>query len=319
MFNTLAMLKRIENRKGESDMSETYLGIDIGGTAIKSARLTADGEILEKETTPTPQEISPFLETIDTLIQAAKGAIAGVVVSCPGMVDTTNGVIYFGGALPFLHELALADYIQTQFQLPATVINDAKAAASAELWRGNLQGVSHGLALILGTAVGGGVISNGKLLEGAHFQAGEMSWMLPVQETLDLNQNLGIRGSAVQLVKRVAEAIGLEDTSDGRAVFEAINQKDAIAYPLFEAYCRELAYAIFNVQTVIDMERVVIGGGISVQAIVVEEIQRQYEQLIAQLGPMKMMVTPVDIHPCAFGSDANLIGALYQFHQDKGK
>ncbi|MGT2784886.1 ROK family protein [Streptococcus merionis] len=289
-----------------------YLSIDVGGTHIKYALFDKSGKLLQKNHCETPQNLEAFLVVVDQLIAAFAEQIRGVAVSCPGKIDTKAGIIYYGGALTYLHELNLSKHIWEKFGLPATVVNDGKAAALAEFWQGNLRGVNHGLALILGTGVGGGIISDGKLLLGQHFQAGELSLMAVPSETLQPLDMLGMNGSAVRMIGRVAEKLGLENRKDGRAVFEAINAKDERVYPIFQDFCRNIAYLIYNVQAVLDMKRVVIGGGISAQSVVLEEIQAQYQSILNGLGPFQFMVTPVDIQVCAFGSEANLIGAIYQ-------
>ncbi|MEY8462692.1 ROK family protein [Streptococcus merionis] len=87
-----------------------------------------------------------------------------------------------------------------------------------------------------------------------------------------------------KMANRCANRLSLKDKKDGLAVFAAINVKVERVDPIFEAYCREIAYLIYNVQAVIDMTRVVIGGGISAQEIVVQEIERQYQIILDALG-----------------------------------
>ncbi|MFK8243168.1 MULTISPECIES: ROK family protein [unclassified Facklamia] len=119
-------------------------------------------------------------------------------------------------------------------------------------------------------------------------------------------------------MKKIATDLEIEDTRNGVAVFEAINKKDSRICPIFENYCLHIAYLVYNVQAVIDMERVVIGGGIIAQPIVLEEIKRQYNKILNQLEFIKPMITPVDIQLCAMGNDANLLGALYQLLVSEG-
>ncbi|MFC5630344.1 MULTISPECIES: ROK family protein [Streptococcus] len=290
-----------------------YLSIDIGGTQIKYALIDRSGNIIEKSNRSTPDNLPHFLEAIDSLVTHYKSRIRGVAISCPGKVDSKEGIIYFGGSLPFLHGLNLPEYLLEHYDLPTTVINDGKAAALSELWRGNLQGIENGLALILGTGVGGGIISKGELLQGTHFQAGELSFTAVPVRPFDFQNIYGVKGSAVRMIETCAEILGLEDTKDGMTVFKAISQKDGRVYPIFRDYCQGIAYLIYNVQAVLDMARVVVGGGISVQEIVIEEIRNQYQIILQKLGDFSQMITPVEIMPCAFHNEANLLGALYQF------
>ncbi|MBK0347122.1 ROK family protein [Aerococcaceae bacterium zg-ZJ1578] len=296
-----------------------YLSIDIGGTQIKYAIINQQGQLSEKSKQMTPDNLTDFLTVIDSIVEKYHARVSGIAISCPGKVDSKDGVIYFGGSLPFLHELNLPNHIQSKFDLLATVINDAKAAALAELWQGNLKGIQNGLAMILGTGVGGGIICDGALLQGQHFQAGELSFMTIPSEIFSPQNLTGVYGSAVRMIEKIATVLEIEDTRNGVAVFEAINKKDSRIYPIFENYCLHIAYLVYNVQAVIDMERVVIGGGISAQPIVLEEIKRQYNKILNQLEFIKPMITPVDIQLCAMGNDANLLGALYQLLVSEGR
>ena len=149
-----------------------------------------------------------------------------------------------------------------------------------ELATGHLQGVTNGAALVLGSGLGGGFIINGKLFQGSHFQAGELTFLLPVQmEKVDPSLMRGMTLSAVGLITKVNEVLGDSDLKDGLAAFKAINAGDKTVYSLFENYCRNLAITILNLQTIFDMETFVIGGGISAQPILIEEVNRQFDKV----------------------------------------
>jgi len=307
-------------------VNKNYLSIDIGGTKIKSAVIDRSGNILTRGRMDTPKNLTEFLTGIETIVEDVHGSIRGIAVSTPGKVNPETGTISFGGALPFLDGVSLKQLL-AKYQVPLAVTNDGKAAALAEWWLGNLKGIQNGAAITLGTGLGGGVIVEGKLIQGAHFQAGELSFLLnatkrsdapenaeqPNNQGLTLQQLAGFSGSAVAMIRRSAQLLGLADLADGEAVFDAINQKEPRVWALFTAYCREIACVILNVQAVIDLDRFVIGGGISAQAIVVEEIDRQYQQLLASLPILQQTLTKPEIQACKFQNDANLLGALYHF------
>lgn len=97
-----------------------------------------------------------------------------------------EGVIYHGGLLRFFHGFRVKETLQAKYHFPVAAHNDGKAAALAELATGHLKGVTNGAALVLGSGLGGGIIINGKLFQGSHFQAGELTFLLPLQmEKLD--------------------------------------------------------------------------------------------------------------------------------------
>lgn len=293
-------------------MKSNYLSIDIGGTNIKLALIDHSGQILSKKQVRTPHEYGAFVATLENEIELVQDEIRGIAFSCPGKVDTDTGLISFGGALPFLDGISFIEEFQPKFGVPISVINDGKAAALSELWLGNLTGIENGLALVLGTGIGGGLILDGKLYQGKNFQAGELSFMMKQSGKPSFEDMYGMTGSAVGLVKKVNLELGTEDTKDGAVAFEAINQNDPSVYPIFEAFAREIAYMICNVQAILDLEKIVIGGGISAQPIVTEEIRKQYRAIRAGLPFVENTLTEVEIDSCRFLNDANLLGALYQ-------
>ncbi|VJB48265.1 ROK protein [Streptococcus pneumoniae] len=299
-----------------------YLTIDVGGTFIKYGIVKGEGELVYQDKLPTPQEkMDDFTATLLSIYQemAVKADLAGIALSCPGKVDSRAGYLYYGGALLYLKDFPLAEFLSEATGLPVTVVNDGKAAALAENWLGNLADVENGLALILGTGLGGGIILQNQVLLGSHFQAGEFSFLLPTREFSDVSHIAGLQGSAVEMVASIATALGLPDKQDGRAVFSYIEQKNEQALTIFEDYCQKIAHTIYNVQAIVDVERVVIGGGISAQSILVKEIQRQYKHILDTLPLIGPMITPVDIQLCHFRENANLVGAYYYHLTSRGE
>lgn len=290
-----------------------YFTIDIGGTYIKYALVDEAFELKQQDKVPTPKNKELFLEKLYSLI-GQHPEIAGVAICCPGKV-TSDGTVYYGGALPFMHETPLASLISKKFAIPCSVINDGKAAALAEHTKGNLRGAANCAAVILGSGVGGGIILNNSLLMGANDQAGEFSFINANIDTRPITgQMVGRKLSAVHFVNECGRLLALEDPDDGQTVFREIeNGSDERVVSLFNDYCRKVASLIMNVQAILDIEKVVIGGGISSQPILVETIQSQYHQLIQEMGFFGEMLHKVDIEVCAYSNNANLIGALSYF------
>lgn len=161
----------------------TFLSFDVGGTRIKYALITDKREIIEKNSTHTPDNGQEFWQKIDEIIESYKSTISGIAFSVPGRVDTEKGIIYIGGALPYLKDIHIKDVFFEKYGLPVAVVNDAKAAALAEVWHGSLKGIKDGAVIVLGTGVGGGLILDGKLRNGSHFQAGELSFLAQISQT----------------------------------------------------------------------------------------------------------------------------------------
>lgn len=290
-------------------MNLNYLAIDIGGTNIKYGIINRAGQLIEKHSEPTQSEnLAIFLAQLQHIINLYAKDVKGLGISVPGKVDHHDETIYGGGALEFLDKVSLPKMLD--IQVPVGIENDGKAAALAELWLGNLKGVRNGAAVVLGTGVGGGLIINGELFSGTHFQAGELSF-LSYNADMSFQYFEGSLGSAVGMIERVATARHLPDKHDGFKVFEAINRQDAVAWPIFETYAMEIALLIYNIQTVVDLQRYVIGGGISSQPIVTTEIEKAYHQLFERNHIVTQTLTKAEIWPSKFSNDANLYGAIY--------
>lgn len=290
--------------------------LDLGGTQVKSGLVDAELNLLEKfPSVNSPQTLEGLVELIDHLIQPYLSQIDGVAISAPGTVDTDKDTIYFGGLLAYLDQFDVGAFFQERYGLTAHVINDGKAAVLAEFVKGSLQGVRNGLALVLGSGLGGGLILNGQLYQGSHFQAGELTFVLTQAAQSGELGLLGVQLSAVNLIEQLAGLLGLEDTHDGPTVFSYLAQKDQRLYPSFEAYCRQVALSILNLQTTLDVERVAIGGGISNQPILLEEINRQFDQLKASIPPVQAIIKRPEIVACNQGNAANLLGAACHFYQ----
>lgn len=300
-----------------------YLAIDVGGTAIKSALLMADGVIVEKNSIATPQDsLVAFFETINKIYSAYNHSvnIKAIVISIPGRVNSKTGYLYSGGggALQYLNQLQLKKQLEADLKLPVFIENDAKAAALAELWQGSMKGVDNGIVLTLGTAIGGALIINGQLYKGSHFSAGEVS-LCPIR--LDgpyENTNIwALLNSVFILVKKYASKIELADEQvDGKMFFEALKNDDEVAMTLFDEYCQTMAWGLYSLQAVLDVDKIAIGGGISKQSILIDSINQKYDELIKIKGEATPCVKP-EIVACDFGNDANLIGALYHCLQQE--
>jgi predicted NBD/HSP70 family sugar kinase len=290
-----------------------YLVLDIGGTLIKSALMDRSGKIIKKVSRPISREsIEVFdrilFEVIDDYISED---VRGISVSCPGAVDTKNGIIYNGGSFPFQHNVNLKNKLADRYGVEVAVENDGRCAALAELWLGSIKGMQDAVVLVLGSGVGGGIILNGKLRHGGNLLAGEMSFvMCSVNKETNAADFVGFNGSAVEMIKRINKEKQEEELTDGKKAFAYITSGDEQANQIFNNFCKHLAAQILNLQYILDPEIFAVGGGISAQPILVERIN----WAIAELKQAnKMHVAEPHVVCCHYQSDANLYGALYHF------
>ncbi len=290
-------------------MMKTYLSIDIGGTNVKYALLDRAGRIIEQGKVPTAPNKEAFFKSVDAIVEKYKDrGIKGLAFCAPGKITDTT--IHFGGALPFLDGVDFSQRYQS-LNIPIAGINDGKASVLAESWLGNLKGVSNAAAITLGTGVGGGLIVNGRLVQGAHFQAGELSFMNVNQMANGFDGYAGSIGSAVKMINKINEKLDNSEKNDGLAAFKAINDQDKIALKIFNDYCNNIAQIILNLQSVVDLEKIAIGGGISAQPTLIKGIRAAYNRLLNSNELISKTLTPAKIVEAKFKNNSNIYGALY--------
>lgn len=291
-----------------------YLVFDIGGTNVKYALMNKEGHIIDKGSTPSKTEnLGSFMDSMYKVGDKYQGKFEGIAVCAPGKIDTKQKIIHFGGALPFLDGLNLNETFGKKYNVPVGAENDGKAAALCEQWLGELHEVNTGAVMTLGTGVGGGILVDNRVLHGNTFQAGELSWMITNQATGLKNAGAytGDLCSAVKMIEAINAKTGNEDKKNGKAAFEAINSGNEDAVKIFKQYCLNVAVMILNVQTVINGEKIVIGGGISAQTILIDEIRNQFKRLLTNNPMLNNQVTPPEIVAARYKNDTNLYGALY--------
>lgn len=287
-----------------------FLSIDIGGTEIKYAEFDSTGKIIDKGKMLTATTKEEFLKEIDQIVDCYLEEVKGLAFCAPGKIEQTK--IRFGGALPFLDGIDFGQIYGQKRNIPVAVVNDGKASILAESWLGSLKGEANCAAITLGTGVGGGLIIDGHLLRGAHYQAGEVSFMINDSSRPEaMAGSVGNLDSAVNFIKRVNQKLHYHDENDGVHAFEAIKNGKKGAVEIFDSYCLRIAVLILNIQTVADVNKVAIGGGISAQAILIRGINSAYDHLVDDLNPIiGNTLTKPSIVAAHFKNDSNLYGAL---------
>ena len=288
-----------------------YLCIDVGGTFTKFALMDEECHFFEKDKIPTEKDnLDQFIGMFEKLYQRYKDQISGIAICAPGMIDSKTGFMYNGGSIFCVKNINIVELLQDRLNIPVTIENDARCAALAELWKGSLSDCKTAIALIVGTAVGGAVIVDKKVLRGKNFMAGEFSYLFTNENKwYDRSNLLAEKGGVPGLLKLVAEKKKIsEDDLTGEKIFSMANQGDQETLDCLRQYCRQLAIQITNYQFIIDPDKIAIGGGISVQPIFLEIIKEELRNL-NQAFPYTMPIP--DVVACRFFNDSNLIGALY--------
>ena len=296
-----------------------YLVFDFGGTFIKYALMNEETEILTKSKVPSPDTwtsaAEDLYERIDPIVEQYKDRAAGIALCMPGMLDHSNGYLRTAGAMKYMAGTAMGPVLKERYGIPVSVENDGKAAVLAEHWKGSLAGFRDCAVVIIGTGIGGGIILNDKLLVGKDFSAGEYSYLCLNESVTDRFAGFwcdyGHRGLSRRLAKRTGEN---PDDIDGIEVFRRVREGDENAGEALKEFTFGYAVQIYNLGILLDLERVAIGGGISEDPLLMNYLFDSFERFKEQL-PFYQKEKDYLPHPeivrCKYGSDANLIGALY--------
>ncbi|MGI6230843.1 MAG: ROK family protein [Tractidigestivibacter sp.] len=289
-----------------------YVVLDIGGTFVKCATMDESASFIDRSKVPSVRSsLDGFLSCLDACIAPRLIGAEGIAVSMPGRVDTDRGVAISGGAFSFIDSLPIAQKLQERYGIPVTVANDAKCATAAELWDGALSDVNSGLVYVLGTGIGGGIAMDGHVVMGSHFAAGELSFCVgDASRPYGVNNLIAAKLGTKGLLRTYEEASG--EKVDGIELFRRIDAGEREAATVFDEFCDLTAKFLFDLQAILDVDRIAIGGGISAQPILISELDARlkglYETLTEQLGTIACQAP--EVVRCRYGNDANLIGAL---------
>jgi len=293
-----------------------YLGIDVGGTQVKWARITDDYRIERQGNIATDfSSPSQVIVALAKLVASEGEGCAAVAVSFPGTIapDDTSGTIVGGGALTYMDGYPLADELSQRCNIPVVVDNDGKSCALGEYVRGALRGCSVGSVIVIGTGLGGATVVDGKVFRGAHGNAGEISFMCAdIARGFAWSNIAAMGGGWTGLRNAICTEKGIEpsDDIDGIKLFEWVNGGDAAAQRGLATYARLIAGLAHSLQTVLDCDVIAVGGGISAQPALLDAIRAAQEESYRELNLPQF--TPPRIVPAELGNDANLVGVVYE-------
>jgi len=309
------------------------IGIDLGGTNIKAGLLDEHADIASKFSIPTEVEqgTDRVIDTIVTAIGRAvdeagvdRAAVLGIGIGSPGPLSHQKGLIINPGNLPCLQNVPLRAIISERTGIKTTIENDANAAAWGEFWAGAGRGVKDLVMFTLGTGVGGGVITDGRLLRGFYENGAELGHIIvqPGGRKCSCGQCGCVEAysSAYYLARRAEELIadGRQSVLKSRVeagevlvaehIVEAAKAGDELAEQVWDDACRYLATAVVVMQHVANPERVVLAGGMIAAGEFLLKPVRGYFRNFRKLTWMLMEDFP-DILFATLGNDAGLIGA----------
>lgn len=285
----------------------SLLTIDVGGTTIKYA-LFDQKKLSNNGTIPTPKSLDEFYQALSSLVnhfKAQDANLSGVALSCPGAVNKATGVIEGMSALPYIHGFDIHSEFEQRFGLPVSIENDANCAALAEVNFGVAKGLKNVLFIVLGTGVGGAVVTNGKIHHGKHLFGGEFGFML-----MDETHSFSELGTTIRMAERYNQRT--ESGLDAIEIFDKAFAGDSIAKEEMDIFTFNVAKGIFNLQYSFDPDLIIIGGGVSQADWLIPELKRQLKKIMKVIDIASFMP---EIVVCKFRNQANLIGAAADFEQ----
>lgn len=312
--------------------SKKLIGVDLGGTTIKFAILTENGEVQQKWAFRTNilddgQHIVPsIVESINhhiDLYKMSRDQFVGIGIGTPGTVNLHKETVTGAFNLNWKTSQQIIEQLETGTGLKAAVDNDANVAALGERWKGAGNNGNEVVFVTLGTGVGGGVISNGQLVHGINGAGGEIGHMI-VQPggylcTCGNHGCLEQYAAATGVVHLATDAAeqyagdsklkamiddGQEITS--KIVFDlAEKEDDFLANEVVDKVAHYLGLACANISNILNPEFVVIGGGVSAAGkFLLDRVNTSFQEYA-----FATVRDSTSLKLAELGNDAGVIGA----------
>jgi glucokinase len=266
------------------------LAIDIGGTKILTAIFSTDGRILDRDVRPTlagegvDAVIGRLLSAIDGILKGGRmepSQLGAIVIACAGGIDTGRGVVVTPSpSMPGWTDIPLADIVEKKFGTSTFLVNDASAAALGEHRYGAGRGVNNLVLITLGTGIGGGIITDGRLYLGAVGGAGEIGHM-----AIDVNgpkcgcgntgclemlaSGTAVAGDAIRRIHQGEKSIlsemvgGKIESITAETVGKAARNGDKLSRDVIARAAFYLGIGIVNMVNIFNPEMIVVGGGMA--------------------------------------------------------
>jgi glucokinase len=268
-------------------VSDVIIGVDLGGTNVKTAIVSRDKKIIAKDSRPTnaeggPEAVMDVMEQSIRDLTASSGVslsnVLAVGFGAPGPMNWQTGVVFSPPNLPGWKNVPLADAMQKRLGAPCYVDNDANVAAYGEYWLGAGQGTQSMAVFTLGTGVGGGLVVFGQLLRGIDGTAGELGHLkvqrdgrlcgcgshgcLEAYASVTGMVRTAIEGLESGKISMLTEMCGSHlDAITGKMISDAAAQGDAFAQWVFKETAIWLGLGIASLVNLQNPEKVVLCGG----------------------------------------------------------
>ncbi|HZO73357.1 MAG TPA: ROK family protein [Ktedonobacteraceae bacterium] len=320
------------------------IGVDLGGTQIRTAVL--QGATLKSRVNlltgedPTPDHIMPrIFQAVEQALEAADTTldeISGIGIAAPGPLDNRTGVVFAPPNLPGWDHVPLKDLFQQRFNVPIFVENDANTAALGEYMFGAGRGSKEMVYMTISTGIGGGIISNGKILEGVSGTAAELGHMtidwrgercncgnIGCLEAITSGTAIGRRANEMIAIGKGEELLAfalaqqkpVEENKPGatpstihvnaRTVAMAAEAGIPLARDIIARAAEALGVGLVNIIHIFNPELIILGGGVTqMGAILLDPARRIVEQ-----RAMSVPREAVRIVLAELGINVGLVGA----------
>ena len=244
----------------------SFIGVDLGGTNMRAGRIS-DNRLIEQASRPTPKDAKKCEDTLEILLEAIRAVwnedVKGIGIGVPSVVDRKKGIVYDVVNIPHWKEVHLKELLESQFNVPVYVDNDANCFALGERFFGEGRNYENFVGLTIGTGLGGGIIQQGKLLSDVNCGSGEFG-MLPYKDEI---LEYFCSGSYFMNVWGI----------DGKEMYDRAMRKDDLALDAYRQFGEHVAAAIKMVVLTIDPEMIVFGGSVAAAHTLFED--SMYEKL----------------------------------------
>ncbi|WP_042458382.1 ROK family glucokinase [Neobacillus dielmonensis] len=313
-------------------MNQWIAAVDLGGTTSKIAFISKEGSIVHKWEIPTDNSdeganiTANIAASIDEKLKqlgVSKEVLLGIGMGAPGPVDYETGVILNAVNLGWKDNFPLKDSLEAATSLPAAVENDANCAALGEMWMGAGKGAKDLVCVTLGTGVGGGVIVNGRIVQGVNGAAGEIGHSTAVPfggapcncgktgclETVA--SATGIVRLAIEEIKKdelqgeLAKLFSVQQKITAKDVFDYAKTGDPIGQKVLNEVSFHLGLILANLANTLNPEIIVLGGGVSKAGSILLDSVNSYFAKFA----FPAVKNSTKLALATLGNDAGVLGA----------
>lgn len=251
-----------------------YIGIDLGGTNVRVAKVSEKGDIIQmiKESTEIDQGVDHVMNKIIHMIEGIDDyqRVKGIGMGVPGPVETKTGTMLLASNLAGFEGYCIKDPIEKYFNIPTYVDNDANVAGLGETTQGAGIGCETCYYVTISTGIGGALIHNGQVISGKHGHAGEIGNLIidRNREKLanQLNKGAVENEASGTAITRKGKVLFGDSIEHAGHVFNLARQGNPQALELVDNMAYDLAVMFSLIGHVVDPDMFIIGGGVMTKA-----------------------------------------------------